>query len=571
MRKAIKLPLFIISFLLLIIFISFSISEIRLSSIEGKPKVNDEKLEQTYSKINEIYPPNQDGDLTSNKSINFDKPSENEVVWARESIFLKANEESISLKLPMYDDIINKFYKKNQSREGDYYKLIVNTKNLSYSNDTVLIIGDSFVGGHGIFDDNTNWPLIFSDKINSITKGKQFNIISVGEGGWDIYDYIHYADKLYNLFKYKYLIISFLPNDHMNYNISVLKQKNSNINDGYKYIKCMTGDLIMIKFLSIFDNLFPRTVKESVKLYCSKYLKLSDDQIEVFEKTLYNLKIDSEINNYKVIFMPLYPSLDVDIYMTNPNLIPDSKGNNYLTEIIRKVGFDIVSPDTSIKIASKKDKYGWVNPIDWHPSVILSHAYANDLFNYFDRNSFLISAYNDTLNTYKFSEKLGIYNYFSSIKPFDFFFKFTKFSDDKSKKYININNLGISDGMLATRKSYRNLTDDPNSKLTGKDFPPQSSLCAKINRPHAEISFNKDHFNNFEVKIINDHPANQIIVGSKSYDLYGNEYYSRGYILKPNEDVKLVINGTLIIASLESGCPVDKPIKLPELDITLEI
>lgn len=569
MRKTIKLPLFIISFLLLIIFISFSISEIRLSNIEGKTKVNDAKLEPTYSKVDEKYFPHQEGDLTSNKSINFDKPSENDIVWARESIFLIANQKGISLKLPMYNDIINKFYKKIQSIKGGY-NLIVNTKNLSYSNDTVLIIGDSFVGGYGILDYNTNWPLIFSDKINSITKGKQFNIISVSRGGWDIYDYINYADKLYNSFKYKYLIISFLPNDHMNYKISELKQKNSNINDGYKYIKCMSGDLMMIKFLSIFDNLFPRTVKKSVKLYCSKYLKLSDDQIEVLEKTLYNLKRDSEINNYKVIFMPLYPSLDVDIYMTNPNLIPDSKGNNYLTEIIRKIGFDIVSPDTSIKIASKKDKYGWVNPIDWHPSVILSHAYANDLFNYFDRSS-LISTYNGTLNKYKFSEKLGIYNYFSSIKPFDFFFKFTKFSDDKSKKYININNLGISDGMLATRKSYINLTDDPNSKLTGKEFPPQSSLCAKINRPHAEISFNKDYFNNFEAKIINDHPTNQIIVGSKSYDLYGNEYYSRGYILNPSEDVKLEINGTLIIASLESGCPLDKPIKLPELSITLEI
>jgi hypothetical protein len=357
MRKTIKLPLLIISFLLLIIFISFSISEIRLSIIEGKTKVNDDKLEPTYSKVNEIYSPYQDGDLTSNKSINFDKPSENDIVWARESIFLIANEQSISLKLPMYDDIIKKFYKKIQSIEGDY-KFIVNTKNLSYSNDTVLIIGDSFVGGHGILDDNTNWPLIFSDKINSITEGKQFNIFSVGGFGWDIYDYIHYADKLYNSFKYKYLIISFLPNDHINYKISVLKQKNSNINDGYKYIKCMTGDLKMIKFLSIFDNLFPRTVKESVKLYCSKYLKLSDDQIEVLEKTLYNLKRDSEINNYKVIFMPLYPSLDVDIYNINPNLIPDSKGNNYLTEIIRKIGFDIVSPDTSIKISSKKNKYG---------------------------------------------------------------------------------------------------------------------------------------------------------------------------------------------------------------------
>jgi len=588
MKNMVKIPLFIVSFILIIIFIYFSISELHFIKLEKKNLIKNEKLEIVERNFEEIDIPNLENNITSNEYIIFDKPSNSDHVWARESVFINSDYLGKAIQsVPTLFNFYNNYFKIED------FLIRANTKNLSNDNDTILIVGDSFVAGHNVLDDNTEWHNLFSEKINKLTKGSKYNIISIGRAGWNFYDYAYHAENLYKTIKFKYLVIGFLPNDFYNYNISMLNPsddnwRNADWRGGYKYVNCLTGGPIIIKYLSLFEKIFPRTSKELTKLYCSKYLKFingdkeitMEEQFDVFEKTLYNLKKHSKINNYKIVFMPLNPSIIRSNYGFKNPILNDyilgefafkDSGDEELTKIIMNAGFDIVNPRKSNKIAFKDDKSGWVNPIDWHPSIILSYAYADDLYNHFLKNYILKTNFNNIYKPYLFPANLDLYNYFSYIKPSDFYFNFTKFSKDTKKKYITIDNLGKSENMLGTTKSYNNLAEDPNSNLISKENPPQRSLCAKINRPHAELAFNKENFNNIEIKIVNNHPKNNIIVGSKSYDSEGYESYSKGFILKPYENIKLVIDGTLIIASLESGCPLNKPISLPELDLFIEI
>lgn len=588
MKNIVKLPIIIVSFIIIIIFLYFSVSELYYRKLDMKNLVKDEKLEIVERNFEEIDIPNLENNITSDEYIIFDEPNNNDDVWARESVFI--NSDYLGKAIPSVPTLFN-FYNKYFKIED--FLIRANTKNLRFDNDTILIIGDSFVAGHNVLDYNTEWHNIFSEKINKLTKGGKYNIISVGRAGWNFYDYAYHAENLYKNIKFKYLVFGFLPNDFYNYNISILnnpngKWKTADWRGGYKYVNCLSGGPIIIKYLSLFEKIFPRTSKELIKLYCSKYLKLVDEdkeitekeQIDVFKRTLNNLKKHSKSNKYKIIFMPLNPTINRSNYGFKSPLLNDyilgefafkDSGDEEITKIIMNAGFDIVTPHKSNKIAFRDDKSGWINPIDWHPSIILSYAYGDDLYNHFLKNYIIKTNFDNIYKPYQFPANFDLYNYLSYMKPSDFYFNFSKFSNDTKKKYITIDNLGKSESMLGTTKSDYNLAENPNSDLISKEYPPQSSLCAKINRPHAEFAFNKDYFNNIEIKIINNHPKNKIIVGSKSYNSEGYESYSKGFILKPNENIKLVIGDTLIIASLESGCPLDKPISLPEFDLFLEI
>jgi hypothetical protein len=168
----------------------------------------------------------------------------------------------------------------------------------------------------------------------------------------------------------------------------------------------------------------------------------------------------------------------------------------------------------------------------------------------------------DSKKDYIYGKGYEMYNYFSSIKPKDLNFIF-------SSKEIRLDNIG-KDMQFTNKGYYQFLGIAENEKYKDKVYPPQSALCAKINRAHIELAFNQgfiDNNNSFTVK--NNHKDNSIVVAPKGYSSTGEDLYSEGYLLLPGEYVNLKSQGNLIVASEKEGCAVEEEIKLPEFDISI--
>ena len=493
-------------------------------------------------------------------------------VWSRESYFVESLRERDNSIANFHKGYISDFYKVNKdkfflenrvgSKEGfDYFKLKANTLPMDPDKKSILIVGDSFVAGQNFIDENRIFYKIFADKIKELHKDHYFNIISAGRNGWGFYDYVLNANNLTEQIDIDYLVIGFLPNDWRNADIGILRGewRSKSGNNGLEYINCINGRAWFSKVLINFYDIFPKSSKALIMRYCDKYLnategnkQLNNEQaLSLFKDSLINLEKYSKKNGFEVIFMPLNP-------MENSGIIRDG----FIYKVIKEMGFDIIPSTLSDEIVTEKSKIGWVNPIDWHPSVSLSYAYGMDMYNYFVKR-FNIKGNDEFFDiNYQYDKNIELFNYVSSIKPIELNYKF-------GVNEMRLDN--IAKEMFSTTSDYYQfLPSKENEKLRGKVYPGQSALCAKINRPHLEMAFNDSFIKNQSFTVKNNHKSNSIVIGGKSYDSKGEDIYSDGYILLPGESVAITNQTGLIIASTIEGCNLDEEIKLPEFDITVK-
>jgi hypothetical protein len=507
--------------------------------------------------------------VISNKIVKIvNDASISDEVWARESYFIESLWKGFNLASYSLG-YLSDFYKLNtgdlflknrgeRKRDYDIFKIKANTLPLERKKESILVVGDSFVAGFNTIDDNRIFHQIFVDKVREYYGDDYFNVVSAGGAGWGFYDYVLNAINLIKYIDTDYLVIGFLPNDADNADISILRGR---YNNGLEYINCINGREWFSKLFLMSYNNFPNSSREIIKRYCDKYLKINDsnrtlDREEgksLFKESLLNLKNFSKKNGFEVIFMPLNP-------MENSGITRDES----IYELISEAGFDIISSKNSDLIVREKNKKGWVNPVDWHPSVGLSYAYAMDMYRYFVDRFGIEENGADSKKDYIFGKGHEMLNYISLIKPNDFNYKF-------ANKEIKIDNIGRN--MFSTNLVYHELLPSLESiKFKDKIYPPQSALCAKINRTHIELAFNKSFIkinNLFTVK--NNHKINSIIVAIKGYSTSGEDIYNEGYLLLPGEYVSLKSQGNLIVASEKEGCALEDEVELPEFDISIKL
>ena len=525
-------------------------------------------------KINEDVKPLEGLDIareaeTSNKIVRFSNDVYiSDEAWARESYFIESLWKGFNL-VSYSHWYLSDFYKINTAdlfiknrgeakRVSDMFTIRVNTLPLDREKESILVIGDSFVSGFNTIDDNRIFYQIFVDKVRDYYGEDYFNVISAGGDGWGFYDYLLNASNLIKYIDIDYLVIGFLPNDASNADISILR---GNYNNGLEYLNCINGREWFSKLFLMSYNKFPNSSRAIVKIYCDRYLKVNGNDRSLdqekskglFKESLLNLKNFSKKNGFEVIFMPLNP-------MENSGIIRDE--SHY--ELISDAGFDIIPSKNSDLIVKEKNKSGWVNPIDWHPSVGLSYAYAMDMYQYFLDRFKIEGNGDDSKKDFIFGKGYEMLNYISSIKPKDLNFTI-------SSNEIRLDNIG-KDMLFTTKGYYQFLGISENEKYKDMIYPPQSALCAKINRAHIELAFNTGFINkNNSFTVKNNHKDNSIIVAPKGYGSSGEDLYSEGYLLLPGEYVSLKNQGNLIIASEKEGCAIDEEIKLPELDISIKL
>lgn len=494
-------------------------------------------------------------------------------VWSRESYFVESLRGRESNLHKFNESYISDFYNLNKddlflknrgdsNEVSDSFKIKVNTLPLNKNKKSILVVGDSFVAGQNFIDENRIFYKIFAEKIKELHQDDYFNVISAGRNGWGFYDYVLNASNLATQIDIDYLVIGFLPNDANNSDIGILRGewKSKSGNSGFEYLNCINGNDLFGKLLLKSYNYFPKSSRAVILRYCDKYLSVNGVGTELgrgegrklFKSSLFNLRKFSEKNGFEVIFMPLNP-------MENSGIVRDRS----VYELISEIGFEIIPSKSSDIIVKEKSKIGWVNPIDWHPSVNLSYAYGIDMYNYFVNRFNIEGKYKGEFETFRYSREFELFNYINSIKPFDLNYKF---GDNE----IRLDNVGL-DMFATTFGYYQYLPSVENEKLRDKIYPAQSALCAKINRAHIEMAFNKSFinlYNSFTVK--NNHKVNSIIVATKGYNISGEDIYNEGYLLLPGEYVSLKNQGNLIVASEKEGCAVEEEIKLPEFDISIK-
>jgi hypothetical protein len=513
--------------------------------------------------------------IVSNRNVIFNIDADiSEEVWSRESYFIELlrmrdfhlssfNENYIS---DFYGVKKENLFLKNRGvakEKVDSFKIKANTLPLNKIKENILVIGDSFVAGQNSIDENRIFYKIFVDKIKDFYGDDYFNVISAGRNGWSFYDYILNASNLVdNNIDIDYLVVAFLPNDSSNTDIAILRGEwgQNPGNNGLEYINCINGREWFSKLFLMSYNTFPKSSRAILMRYCDKYLNVNNSQGQLdryeknvlFKESLLNLKNFSKKNGFEVIFMPLNP-------MENSGITRDES----IYELISESGFDIISSKNSDLIVREKNKKGWVNPVDWHPSVGLSYAYAMDMYRYFVDRFGIEENGADSKKDYIYGKGYEMLNYISLIKPNDFNYKF-------ANKEIKIDNIGRN--MFSTNLVYHELLPSLESfKFKDKIYPPQSALCAKINRTHIEMAFNKSFIKiNNLVTVKNNHKINSIIVATKGYSTSGEDIYNEGYLLLPGEYVSLKNQGNLIVASEKEGCAVEEEIKLPEFDISIK-
>jgi hypothetical protein len=509
----------------------------------------------------------------SEERVTFNRGADlSDEVWSRESYLIESIRGRDDASSNFHQGYISDFFKANKDNfflenrggskeDADYFKLKANTLPLDASKKNILIVGDSFVAGQNSIDENRIFYKIFADKLMELHKDHYFNIISAGRNGWGFYDYVLNAINLAEQIDIDYLVIGFLPNDWRNADIGILRGewRSKGGNNGLEYINCINGGVWFSKYLLNIYNFFPKSSKALIMRYCDKYLNNTEgdkqlnneEALDLFKDSLINLEKYSKRNGFEVIFMPLNP-------MENSGIIRDGK----IYKLIKEMGFDIIPSTLSDDIIKERSKIGWVNPIDWHPSVFLSYAYGMDMFNYFVERFNIDSKEEFTYKNYIYDKNFDLFNYVSSIKPIDLNYQF-------GVNEMRLDNIG-KEMFSTTSDYYQFLPSKENEKLRGKVYPEQSTLCAKINRPHLEMALNKNFIENQSFTIKNNHKVNSIVIGGKSYDNRGEEIYGDGYILLPGESVVMDNEVGLIIASSKEGCNLDEEIKLPEFDVSIK-
>jgi hypothetical protein len=278
--------------------------------------------------------------------------------------------QSLEIDKSGFFDVRN-FRTAEQTITGD---LVVDLYN--YKGCKIVIIGDSFVNGDGLYATDT-----YPQKIKNKVKCK---IFSFGIGGWTSLNYFEFHDKFIKNSNYDLLIVNLTSNDLH------LKGKY----DNYEY----NGANQKIKVFRDILNYSPR----AIRLY--EKIKLNSELLYIFDKainlSLAKLNKDFGVDNF---FEKLY---NKDNYLLWLNIVKNFNFNNEDKQIIyffsfldqddfkrfEQISQDFRNNDINFLYCSKQflellplTRLDWANFADRHPGKRHTQVYAKCLSDFINK------------------------------------------------------------------------------------------------------------------------------------------------------------------------------------------
>jgi len=260
----------------------------------------------------------------------------------------------------------------------------------------VLVVGDSYVWGHGVEDPNSIWPYLLEQELNS-DGGAHYEVITLGRmnsSHMNMADWL--TERKVAELKPDIVILTHHDNDTFpTYSEEALCKPlgtcmeqgklptQAHSDEQIRRVACIEGDSslfsIVIKKVS---KIFPMVARKAVNRYCNSERFVEGD----FRESEMKMKQRPHESKY----WPLYISAvgrigkvltDKPAYLFS---YAQMTSNPEITELVRaqfeSVGIaSIPGPVTTDLINSRQTSELNVNPVNDHPSRLLASAYARDV------------------------------------------------------------------------------------------------------------------------------------------------------------------------------------------------
>lgn len=284
-------------------------------------------------------------------------------VWI--SLRSKAMNDQINLK--------NKLFSKNNPYDfNDKVRSLKKSPGIK----RIAVLGDSFVWGDGV-DYDTAWGHKLEKRV--LQKYPNIEVMSWGHNGWSTLGEFDFLQKTGISFEIDYLIVGFVNNDP---DINEYEQKNLvwQLSPSLKLAQALLPNTI--DFLSAhINNILERYFFKDFS-YASWIQKLySAENLKKYGILLANLSQFLNEQHIPVLFVltPNDPSPDYRIQFDQIiSLLTDAKIEN----------LDLY-PAVEKKFKGNKGRLLWANPANGHPNGQVTEVYANEVFDYLEKEGIL--------------------------------------------------------------------------------------------------------------------------------------------------------------------------------------
>lgn len=246
----------------------------------------------------------------------------------------------------------------------------------------IVVLGDSFVWGDGIRDQDDIWSHILEKKINE-KYGDSVEVLSWGRNGWSTYAELEFLKGPGSDFEFDFLILSFVMNDLHIPKVSMPRRSFI----WHKVAWRLSPFKNTTRFLSEQLNQF---------LYSLPYFK--NWGYEAWQRSLYSednfrryKEVIKELNRYLVKNNIQY--LVVGVHTVKKSDIKNERG--LLAEMFKENNMPYI--DLHLEVMNRFGHYDnvkirkelWANPINSHPARPLSELYADSTLDYLEQNYLL--------------------------------------------------------------------------------------------------------------------------------------------------------------------------------------
>lgn len=431
----------------------------------------------------------------------------------------------------------------------------------------VLVVGDSFVFGFGINDLDRVWHRVLANKLAERFGAGSYEFNTVSHIGTSILSYSeNLSEEAIQTHKPDLIVIGFLPNDWMADGserricggrvTNASSSSSCTIGAWYTrpaYVSCLEGksNLIGALLRKFVKPVFPRVANSLTERMCDPKSYPEDP---LTPNQVGDMVADPESSPYWSLYVDSIATIRRNAgsipVLALPTATNGYKSSPVVYETLRKGGIGVIpTPRTAamLKEGQSFDKKSlWVNPADPHPDTALHNAYAEDAFDFIEREYPNISPE----RTY---DMALLSNYTPSSMTI---------SSDGDQVTLSHSRTNASTLAQTTTNDYRTVP-----RL------PQAAPCAPYGRPHSRVVFNPQVLSKpFNAIVTLEKSERALVFSTVSYDSTGREVISKPVRLAVGEpvDYRFDTNTTgFIVGADQTGCSLNQEIHLTSFTLNV--
>ena len=431
----------------------------------------------------------------------------------------------------------------------------------------VLVVGDSFVWGHGLLDEQRRYPELLEIELNNRAGKAAFEVSSIASfGGSTIEESEWITKSLLRKYKPDIVILGYVLNDiipsgkELSLCESNVELCVKGLRPSKDYLQCLRGEEGFVNKLinSTLTNNFPNLSKNLMVKRCTPdWAKDLDENsiIDYPESSPYWLEfneavavIKQTVGEIPIIWAPTNHRNDDKPLMVIKEFF---KKNNYIIAPMRK-GKDTIenylreNPVTESSAGGLNLTKAHASPVDSHPGSALNTAYSKDLADIIMQ--YLPKASSDKLmnGRYELPSQLVI-----STNPAS----------------MNYEKLNSKQEILSYSDTDKD-KDYPRYKTITEQYLPQYVPCLRVGSPYLQINFDQKIPVGSKFEIQNISKTSNLRIQEFGYGLNGEEVYGA---VKEFKDLIAMertssVNGFLLIDT-KNSCDLRKEIDFPNIKI----